>query len=121
MKKKSIILAMIVAGIISFPFGAYIGVSYFSKGDVRPLINLLALKESFELNKLANLYEAQNEGYTEKVMDMLYVDIKTTFKLKGGYDASFLDSDSIESMKKYRKRAQSLLGQYPNTKFDNCE
>ena len=105
---------------ICLPAGVYIGAKFFAKGDVRPLINMMALNESFELSRSALLLEGLNKGKTQKVIDILYVDIKGKLKLNRVYDDYVLDENTIKSMRNNRQKAEDILGRYPNPKFSDC-
>jgi len=121
LRMKKLILSILLTGLICLPVGAYIGVKFFAKGDVRPLINMMALEESFELSRSAILLESLNKGKTQEVIDILYVDIKTKIELKDWYDDYELRDDTLQSMKANRQKAKDILERYPNPQFSGCK
>ena len=85
------------------------------------MINMMSLEESFELSRSAILLENLNKGKTQKVIDILYVDIKTKIELKDWYDDFELRDDTLQSMKANRQKAKDILERYPNPKFSGCD
>jgi hypothetical protein len=121
MKMKKIILSILITGMICLPVGAYIGAKFLAKGDVRPLINMMALTESFELSRSALLLEGLNKGKTQKVIDILYVDVKGKLNLNRVYDDYVLDDNTVKAIRNNRQQAEDILKRYPNPKFSDCK
>jgi len=101
--------------------GAYIGEKILPKDDVRPLINMMAMEDSFELSRSATLLEALNKGKTQEVIDVLYVDIKTQLELEDEYSNFELLDDTIRRVKENRQKAKAILERYPNPRISECE
>ena len=119
--KKKVILSILTTMLICLPAGAYIGAKYFAKGDVRPLINMMALNDSFELSRSAFLLESLKKGRTQEVIDILYVEIKSKLKHNHIYDDFKLDENTINDVRNNRQKAKDILEHYPNPKFSDCK
>ncbi len=104
MKKKPIILSILITGLICLPVGVYIGEKLLPKDDVRPLINVMAMEDSFELSRSAILLEALNKGKTQEVIDVLYVEIKNKLELEDDYSNFELLDDTIRRVKENRQK-----------------
>lgn len=101
--------------------GAYIGEKILPKDDIRPLINMMVMEDSFELRRSATLLENLNQGKTQEVIDVLYVDIKTKLELEDEYSNFELLDDTVLRVKENRKKAKTILERYPNPRISACE
>ena len=82
---------------------------------------MMALEESYDLLRDASLLEALNKGKPQKVIDVLYVEIKAKLKLKDLYSNHELDDHTIQRVKVNRQKAKTILERYPNPRISKCD
>jgi hypothetical protein len=114
-KTKQLLVASII-GIICLFAGVYIGKYFATENDNRLLAETMAIDESYELLKLAELLEDLENGRIQEVIDILHVDIKTTLS---EYDDSYynnlsLTDESRKTIRANRQAANDVLQRYPN-------
>lgn len=78
---------------------------------------MMALDESYQLTKSASIFEALNEGKVEKVIDILYIDIKNSLKNKSDYSDYNLRCETIKIINENEKQTKEIFKRYPNPRF----
>ena len=97
--------------------GHIFGDKIIPEDDIRSIRNVIAVEDSFQLNRSAMFLETLNKGKVQEVINILSAEIKGKLDVDDKYRNFQLPEDIARDVKESRQKAKTILERYSNQKI----